>query len=250
MSQTDYPQRIVSLVPSLTELLFDLGLEDRIVGRTRFCVHPEDRVERIPIIGGTKNPRIEKIKAAQPDWVIANKEENEKEHIDQIRSFCPVTVTEISNIEQALNWVEKLGRLAGKNEAGHQLSSRITGLLNQRDVWYPMNTIYYIWKDPWMSVGGDTYIHDVMNHWGLTNMLSELNRYPGLSLEDLSRLQPELVLLSSEPFPFKEKHKNEILEVCPNARVELIDGEWFSWYGSRMCTAFGKLTAWRNNITE
>ncbi len=250
MTKSDYPKRIVSLVPSLTELLFDLGLEDRIVGRTRFCVHPEGRVEQIPIIGGTKNPRIEKIKEARPDWVIANKEENEKEHVDQIREFCPVTVTEISNVEQALNWVEKLGKLAGKNERAHQLSSGISELLNRRDIWYPINTVYYIWKDPWMSIGGDTYISDVMTHWGLTNMLSDLQRYPELPLDALGRLQPELILLSSEPFPFKEKHKEEIRQVCPNARIELVDGEWFSWYGSRMCTAFEQLTTWRNGITE
>ncbi len=250
MSQPDYPQRIVSLVPSLTELLFDLGLEDRLAGRTRFCVHPEDRVEAIPIIGGTKNPRVEKIRDARPDWVIANKEENEKEHVEQIRQFCKVTVTEIHTIEQALNWIEKLGKSAGVSERAHQLTGEITGLLERRDIWYPMNAVYYIWKDPWMSIGGDTYIHDVMNHWGLTNLLSDFTRYPELPLSDLERLQPELILLSSEPYPFKEKHKEEIKEICPSSRIELVDGEWFSWYGSRMKHVFESLTRWRNSLEE
>ena len=250
MSQPDYPQRIISLVPSLTELLVDLGLEQRLVARTRFCVHPEDKIGDLPVIGGTKNPKVDTIKNLKPDWVVANKEENEKHHVEAIRKFCKVTVTEIGTIEQALNWMEKLGQLSGTSHQAYRLSSEISRLLGKRDIWYPKNAVYYIWKDPWMSIGGDTYISDVMSHWGLTNMLSDLKRYPELDLQDLSRLNPELVLLSSEPYPFKEKHIAEVKEACPGAEIHLVDGEWFSWYGSRMINSFAALTTWRNSLTD
>lgn len=250
MNNPEYPQRIVSLVPSLTELLVDLGLQENMVGRTRFCIHPEGKVDEIPKVGGTKNPRIDKIKEAEPDWVLANKEENEKQDIEEIRRFTRVTVSEISTVEQALNWIEKIGTLTGTARQAKQISAQITQLLNQRGTWYPKRTIYYIWKDPWMSVGGDTYISDIMSLWGMTNLLSGMDRYPELSLSDLTRLQPELILLSSEPYPFKQKHVDEVRECCRDAEIKLVDGEWFSWYGSRMVTAFGELNNWRDTLTE
>lgn len=250
MTHPEYPQRIVSLVPSLTELLIDLGLLENLIGRTRFCVHPEDKIDQVPKMGGTKNPRIDKIREARPDWVIANKEENEEEHIREIREFCKVTVSEIQTIEEALNWIEKIGTLTGTYRRALKITLQINQMMQQRNTWFPKSAVYFIWKEPWMSIGGDTYISDVMSKWGLTNLLSDLNRYPELPLSDLARLNPEIILLSSEPYPFKEKHFDEIHNYCPEALVELVDGEWFSWYGSRMIPAFERLNQWRNSLEE
>lgn len=240
--------RIVSLVPSLTELLFDLGLEERLVGRTRFCIRPEDRVDAIPIMGGTKNPRIDKIREARPDVVIANKEENRAEDIEALTEEADVIVTDIATVEDALLTIHELGHALGVTQRAKALTREILKNYEERPNADPLQAAYFIWRDPWMSVGHDTYIHDVMQHWNLTNAFSYTTRYPTVTPEDLQRVQPEVVLLSSEPFPFKEKHIEEVKNVCPDARVLLVDGQWFSWYGSRMKEAFRQLNTWRKAI--
>lgn len=245
---TDHPQRIVSLVPSLTELLIDLGLKERLAGRTRFCVHPGEEVEEIPIVGGTKNPRVDKILAMEPDYIVANREENRPEDVRLLQEECRVRVTDITTIEEALLTIHELGRELGREDKSRSLTGKISDALEQRPEEPPLRTAYYIWKDPWMTVGGDTYIHDVMAHWGLTNVFGDRRRYPTVDPEKLSRYHPELVLLSSEPYPFKEKHLAAVEQYCPGARVLLIEGEWFSWYGSRMLHAFRRLNIWRKAI--
>ena len=240
--------RIVSLVPSLTELLIDLGLETQLVGRTRFCIHPEEIVSGIPIIGGTKNPNIEKILSFKPDIIIANKEENRKEDVEVLQNHADVMITEIDSISDALECITDVGRRFEKETEANLLVSKINNELDQPPDLTQLSTAYYIWKDPWISVGGDTYIHDVMQRFGLQNVLDDLTRYPELSLEHLQKYNPELILLSSEPFPFKEQHQKEIQELFPNSKVQLIDGEWFSWYGSRMLPAFRGLREWRNEL--
>lgn len=241
--------RIISLVPSLTELLFYFGLKDRLAGRTRFCIHPKPDVEDIPIIGGTKNPRLDAIWEADPDFILANKEENRKEDIEELKRHFHVHLTQIATIEDALIAIHRLGKVFGRQEKAKDLTSGVTKLLEQRPEEPPLRTAYLIWRDPWMTVGSDTYIHDVMRHWNLENVFEDKQRYPKIKLDSIKQRNPELVLLSSEPFPFKEKHVDEVKEYLPDTRVLTVEGEWFSWYGSRMIHAFDKLNTWRKAIS-
>jgi ABC-type Fe3+-hydroxamate transport system substrate-binding protein len=242
------PQRIISLVPSLTELVIDMGLQERLVGRTRFCVHPKEKVEEISIIGGTKNPRLDKIRDLDPDYIIANKEENRPEDIEALANDFEINVTEIATIEDALITIHELGKTFETLEKAEKLISDIQEALEDRPQVSELNTAYLIWKDPWMTVGRDTYIQDIMDHWKLPNVFAEKKRYPKISLDSLKRQNPDLILLSSEPYPFEEKHMAQIEEACPAARVLLVEGEWFSWYGSRMKHAFKRLNGWRKTI--
>ncbi len=242
-------KRIISLVPSLTELVVDLGLADQIVGRTRFCIHPEECVKSIQIIGGTKNPNIEKIQDLKPDLVIANKEENRKEDVEMIRDFCEVVVTKIETVDHALFWIDELGSRVGKSDESNHLVEQIRNYLPQQSYSEPIPTAYFIWKDPWMSVGNDTYIHDVMQRFGLPNVFADRTRYPATSMDELVILKPKLILLSSEPYPFKEKHIQELKNELPESNIQLIDGEWFSWYGSRMLPTFKAIANWRMELS-
>lgn len=241
-------KRIISLVPSLTELLIDLGLKNQIVGRTRFCVHPKEEVKDIPIVGGTKNPRLDKIREAQPDYILANKEENRKKHIRELQKDFPVEVTDIATIEDALITIHELGKELGTEDKARNLIKRINAALEERPKESRLRTAYFIWKDPWMTIGHDTYIHNVMQHWGLENIFDDKTRYPKITFYDLAKREPELILLSSEPFPFKEKHIAEFKEAFPHTRVLLAEGEWFSWYGSHMLHSFKRLNVWRKAI--
>lgn len=240
--------RIVSLVPSLTELLIDMGLKEQLAGRTRFCVHPKKEVEDIPIIGGTKNPRLDKIRNLNPDYILANKEENQEEHIRELAEDYHVNLTDISTIEDALITIHELGNELGTPGKANQLITELNKVLDDRPKEPPLRTSYFIWRDPWMTVGKNTYIHDVMKHWGLTNVYGDQKRYPKITLNNLVKHNPDLVLLSSEPFPFKEKHLAEVEQVLPTTRVLLVEGEWFSWYGSHMLHSFKRLNIWRKAI--
>ena len=242
-------QKIISLVPSLTELVFDLGLEEQLAGRTRFCVHPKEKVEKVPIVGGTKNPRLDKIREINPDYIIANKEENRPEDIKELTDNFEINVTDIATIEDALITIHELGQVFGKEDRAQKLITDIQSKLDDRPDASELRTAYMIWKDPWMTVGHDTYIHDVLDHWNLPNVFADKTRYPKIDLKELKRHNPDLILLSSEPYPFKEKHLSQVEEVCPAARVLLVEGEWFSWYGSHMKHAFGRLNAWRKTIS-
>jgi ABC-type Fe3+-hydroxamate transport system substrate-binding protein len=242
------PQKIISLVPSLTELLFDLGLEDQIIGRTRFCIHPKGKVDQVEIMGGTKNPRIDKIRKAKPDLIIANREENRKEDVDNLQKDFEVMVSDIKTIEDALFTIHDIGNRCGAKKAAKELISAIRKEYHNAPDEPQLSVAYMIWRDPWMTVGADTYIHSVLNHWNLKNVFSNQTRYPKTTLEDLSNKNPDIILLSSEPYPFKEKHIKQVETACPDSRILLVDGEWFSWYGSRMLPSFRKLNSFRKAI--
>lgn len=241
-------KRIISLVPSLTELLFDLGLKDQLVGRTRFCVHPKDEIQDIEIIGGTKNPNIEKIRDLDPDFILANKEENRKEDVAELSKQVNVMVSEIDTVNEALFAIHEIGELLTRKKEAEKLISETTALLDQKPKSRLLSVAYLIWKDPWMTIGNDTYIHDVLANYELENVFGNQTRYPKTSLEELAVKNPDVILLSSEPFPFKEKHIAEIRKVLPSAKIELVNGEWFSWYGSRMLKAFEWMNEWRKSI--
>lgn len=242
------PNSIISLVPSLTELLFDLGLGEHVSGRTRFCIHPKERIGNVPIVGGTKNPRLDKIREIAPDLIIANQEENRQEDIEELKRDFEVYVSEISTINEALFTIHDIGWKCGVEEKAknliHEMQERMEGVPDEK----PMTAAYMIWRDPWMSVGGDTYIHSVMDHWKLENVYADKTRYPNTSLEALSYKKPDVILLSSEPYPFKEKHIKEVSDICKGASILLVNGEWFSWYGSRMVKAFEQLNVLRRAI--
>lgn len=230
------PKRIISLVPSQTELLFDLGLEDETVGITKFCVHPEEWFRNKTRVGGTKTINIEKIAALQPDLIIANKEENVQEQVEALSGIAPVWVSDIHNLEGALHMIHTIGKLTGRYEKAEIITKLIQHRFDQLDTaaQKKRNTLYLIWRKPWMSIGSDTFIHHMMSRAGMENVCKDLTRYPELTDEDIVKLHPELVLLSSEPYPFKEQHIAALQQLLPHAKIILADGEMFSWYGSRL----------------
>lgn len=231
------PRRIVSLVPSQTELLCDLGLEEETVGITKFCVHPDRWFRHKARVGGTKTIDPDKVRALAPDLILANKEENVKEQVEALSDIAPVWVSDISTLEDALLMINEIGRLTGKEEKAHIIAGNIArdfAALLPEDT---RKALYLIWRKPWMTVGRDTFIHDMLRHCGLDNIYGEEERYPELTFEYREGCQPELILLSSEPYPFKEQHIAECRRWFPQASILLADGEMFSWYGSRLLQA-------------
>jgi len=245
------PKRIISLVPSQTELLFDLGLDDEVVGITKFCVHPPEWFHSKKRIGGTKKLHVDIIHQLQPDLIIANKEENVKEQVDELSKDYPVWISDVNSLSSANDMIQQIGRLTNKVERSKEIIATIKTNFNQLPViTNKPGTCYLIWKDPYMTVGGDTFIHSMMDTAGFDNIFKGRKRYPVVTIEELliassSRTTPcELILLSSEPFPFKEKHIDELKQSLdkiglPKAKILLVDGEMFSWYGSRLQHAPG-----------
>ena len=234
-----FPRRIISLVPSQTELLYDLGLENEVIGITKFCIHPRQWFRTKTRIGGTKTVNIEKVRQLSPDLVIANKEENVKEQVEAIRKFAPVYVSDISSVTQALDMIKDIGSLTGKAEKATILRQQIAEQFARLKPGAGPRVAYFIWKDPWMTAGNDTFIHDIIRKAGWINVYENEVRYPTTSLPELAEKKPDIVLLSSEPYPFKEKHIKELRVFLPETGIILADGELFSWYGSRMQYAPG-----------
>jgi len=228
-------QRIISIVPSQTELLFDLGLESEVAGITKFCVHPPDWFKNKTRVGGTKTLNIEKIRQLNPDLILANKEENEKEQIELLAKDFPVWVSDIATLEQALEMIVKVGSLVEKEPQADLLKQTIARSFQQiQKPQIAPRVVYLIWYKPWMAAGGDTFIGDMIRQMGWRNVLEDHPRYPVVSIEELATLAPDILLLSSEPFPFRPKHAAELLLALPKASVKMVDGELFSWYGSRL----------------
>jgi ABC-type Fe3+-hydroxamate transport system substrate-binding protein len=229
------PQRIISLVPSQTELLFELGLEEQVVGITKFCIHPAGKFRTTAKIGGTKKLNIDKIRDLMPDLIIGNKEENEQAQIEELMKDYPVWMSDINVLDEAIEMINAVGDITGKTRESNELAREITqgfaslNLFNAR----PVRVAYFIWKDPYMVAGRGTFINDILSRASLENF-SELNRYPQLSIDQIRESRPDVIFLSSEPYPFKNDHINEMKAVCPQAKVIVVDGELFSWYGSRL----------------
>lgn len=230
------PERIISLCPSQTETLADLGLKDRLVGITRYCIHPDDQLSSIARVGGTKRVDFGLIQSLKPDLIVAEKEENTREMVEELLKIAPVYVTEVVDRASALRMITDLGDLTGRLPRARELVAEIEeewGRLHRFP--RPLRAAYLIWRKPWMGVGAGTYIGSLMREVGLTNVLEcTSNRYPEVSESELQAADPELVLLSSEPYPFAEKHIAELQAFLPRARIVLVDGEAWSWYGSRM----------------
>jgi len=237
------PKRIISLVPSQTELLVDLGLEESIVGLTKFCIHPEFLRKTKTIVGGTKQIHIDRIKALNPDIILCNKEENTKEIVEACEQICPVHVSDIFTIKDALELMQQYGQLFDVVSKSKTLINYIEkeyqafkDFVNKKPI---RNVAYFIWKTPWMVAGKDTFINHLLECNQFCNVFSEMPRYPEIDLKSLKEKSVDVVFLSSEPFPFKEEHITELKEeIGQDILVKLVDGEMFSWYGSRLQYAF------------
>lgn len=225
--------RIVSLVPSITETLFDFGLTaDEVVGRTKFCIHPANLLKNVQIIGGTKTLNIEKIKSLNPDLIIANKEENEKLQVEELMTDFKVWVTDISTIEDNHQFISDLGTLLNKKELAQSLNERIAHIFTIKKNPLPQKVAYLIWKNPYMTVGNDTFINEVLENIGGENLFKDRKRYPEVTVEELKNA--DQVFLSSEPFPFQQKHIDELQKELPDKQMILVDGEAFSWFGTHL----------------
>lgn len=234
----DFPLRIISTVPSQTELLCALGLEKQVVGITAYCVHPKNLLSEKTIIGGTKNLNIEQIRNLKPDLIIANKEENIKEQIEELEREIPVWISDVENLDQGLELISEIGKLCNKLEQAEYVLGRIKENIPQTKIQKPLKTLYFIWKNPYMIAGSSTYIGNMMEFNGLQNIAPHKGeRYPQIAFDKLKELKPELILLTSEPYSFKSKEAQEMAQIFPNALVKIVDGEMFTWYGSRMILA-------------
>lgn len=224
---------IVSLVPSWTETIVYLGGRTQLIGRTKFCIHPEDVVKGIPKVGGTKNIHTDQIIELAPELVIANKEENIKEQIETlIQAGINVWLSECSTMEKAVHEIVALGRLINRDSESKALARDIKEGCSRKD--YPRYKVcYLIWKDPLMTVGKDTYINNVLAALNLENIFNNETRYPETSIAAIKKRNPDHILLSSEPYPFKEVHRME-LEQSLGIPCHIVDGEVFGWYGSKM----------------
>jgi ABC-type Fe3+-hydroxamate transport system substrate-binding protein len=232
-------QKIISLVPSQTELLYDLGLDEEVIGITKFCVHPSTWFKTKTRVGGTKTINIEKIISLKPDLIIANKEENIKEQIEALEKFTKVYVSDVSNLDDAKNMIIEIGSLVNKEAKAKLLVEEIDEKFLQLDAINQNKkpAAYFIWRNPYMAAGGDTFIHDMMERCGFKNIFEDQFRYPEINIKQLKKLNCKLLLLSSEPFPFKQKHIDELQPLLPSTKILLVDGEMFSWYGSRLLLA-------------
>jgi ABC-type Fe3+-hydroxamate transport system substrate-binding protein len=233
------PQRIISLVPSQTELLYDLGLDECVVGITKFCVHPESWFRAKTRVGGTKKVDLEKIRALRPDLILGNKEENSREDIEALEQEFPVWMSDVKDLYEALDMIRRVGAITGTLKQAALLHQRILANFLAHEIPLSIRTAaYLIWQDPYMAAAGNTFIDDMMLQCGLVNVFHEREeRYPQITSVELAAARPEVILLSSEPYPFKEKHLTQFKKIVPEAQALLVDGEMFSWYGSRLLHA-------------
>ncbi len=239
----DSPRRIISLVPSQTELLIELGLKDRMVGVTKFCVHPDQIRKEKTIVGGTKKVNYKKIRKLNPDIILCNKEENTKEIVEALGKEYVVHVSDIFSIKDALSMIRQYGQIFKKESIANELiltiESEHTSFLEFMVKIPKKKVAYFIWKNPWIAVGNTTFIDHLLQINNFENVFGYLNRYPEVSKEDIeSFTEQDLILLSSEPYPFSEQHISEIKKINSKVKIMLVDGEYFSWYGSRMASAF------------
>ncbi|NRD22974.1 ABC transporter substrate-binding protein [Winogradskyella litoriviva] len=235
------PKRIISLVPSQTELLVDFGLESLIVGVTKFCVHPKHLRISKAVVGGTKQINIDKIKALQPDIILCNKEENTKEIISELEEITPLHISDINNLEDCFELINMYGEIFNIKRT---TSTLISNIKIEREVFQgqnksrPLKVAYFIWKKPWMVVASDNFINVMINEAGFLNVFASEKRYPEIDLNHSILQETDLIFLSSEPFPFKEEHVLDLKEKFPEKTVKIVDGELFSWYGSRLLKSY------------
>ncbi|HXB39407.1 MAG TPA: helical backbone metal receptor [Bacteroidia bacterium] len=237
------PKRIISLVPSQSELLWYLGLQKELIGITKFCIHPGEMFRSVTRVGGTKELKSDIIKKLQPDLIIANKEENEQEQIEEFCKHYPVWISDIYNIKDALQMILKVGEITDRKNESVELVNFVQLKYNkfrnhQLKIVNP-KVAYLIWKNPYMAAGHNTFINYLLGECGFINIFTnEKSRYPEITTQMIIDKNPDFIFLSSEPYPFKQKHIEELQKHLPDTKIILVDGEMFSWYGNRLLYTF------------
>jgi ABC-type Fe3+-hydroxamate transport system substrate-binding protein len=231
------PQRIISLVPSQTELLADLDLDEKVIGITKFCSHPSDWRTRKTIVGGTKNFWFDVIEGLNPDLIIGNKEENYKEGIGILREKYPVWMSDITTLQDALSMITSVGLITDRQNLAADRANEIIDKFKKIKKHEGQSVLYLIWRQPWMAAGKNTFIGAMLTTIGLNNAIESNDRYPVLTAQEIKTLAPQYIFLSSEPFPFTKRHYDELRQISAPSKSLLVDGEMFSWYGSRLLKA-------------
>ncbi len=231
------PKRIISLVPSQTELLASLALDEEVVGITRFCTHPPEWFASKKRVGGTKQLRFPAVEELCPDLIIGNREENDREQIEWLSARYPVWLSDIYTLPDALDMMLRLGEICNRSEQAAMLTEQISSAFTEITRPIPVSAAYLIWREPYMAAAANTFIDDMLQRAGFSNVFGDRQRYPVLTAAELAAAAPEVVLLSSEPYPFTGKHVAEIQAICRHSRVLLVDGAAFSWYGSRLLSS-------------
>lgn len=236
------PKRIISLVPSQTELLVDLGLESSIVGVTKFCIHPKHLRMSKAVVGGTKQINTEKIKALRPDIILCNKEENTKEIIKSLEGIAPIHISDIYNLDDCFELINMYGEIF---DIKRTTSTLVANIQLEREAFQislqhkdKLKVAYFIWKKPWMIAASDNFIDVMLTEAGFVNVFKDEKRYPEIELSHPKLKEADLIFLSSEPFPFKEDHVLELKAQFPEKIIKIVDGELFSWYGSRLLKSY------------
>lgn len=234
--EIDYPpKRIISLVPSITELICYLkSANQKLLGRTKFCVHPKEQLNDVTDIGGTKNLHFDRIRELNSDLIIGNKEENTPKDIYTLKREFPVWMSDVNTVDASFQLIEDIGELLFSNEKAFGLVQSLKAQKKSWKVFNGQSVLYLIWKKPYMGVGSNAFIHDILLQCGLNNCLEREVRYPELTENQIIKLNPDFIFLSSEPFPFKEKDAHYFQNLMPNSKVIIANGELFSWYGSRL----------------
>jgi ABC-type Fe3+-hydroxamate transport system substrate-binding protein len=241
--------KIVCLVPSISWYLFDLEADPMIAGISKFCSAQNDRHSKIPKFGGTKNPDLHRILSVQADLIIANKEENRKEDIEFLARYSTVYLSDVFDLESMYLMMREIGQLTKREAIAlkliEQIQSRQFQFQNDTHAVKHTNVVYLIWKNPYMTIGKDTFIHYMIHLAGFRNCFEDKTRYPVITLDEIIALQNPLILLSSEPYHFKKKHFREFSSLD----CQLVDGRIFSWYGSFILQSFDYLDTFKKSLT-
>lgn len=231
----DRPRRIISIVPSQSEFLWDIGLTEELIGITKFCIHPDRMYRSVARVGGTKDLDLEKIRQLKPDLIIGNKEENDQMQIETLQKEFNVWMSDIYSFEDAFDMMQNLGEVMNKKTETKEILDQLKRSLPRiKNIFNKQKVAYFIWNKPYMCAAKNTFINHVLDYVGFENILVSIERYPEIEESSLKRLNPDLCFLSSEPFPFKEEHVIELQKIVPRSKVRIVDGEMFSWYGSRL----------------
>ena len=230
-------KRIVSLVPSQTELLADLELNDEVVGITNFCIYPPNWFRKKKRVGGTKNFNLSKIRLLNPDLIIANKEENSQSKLEILMKDYPVWISDVRDLNSAFDMICNIGKIVQRESLAMEIKNKINQSLNNN--FNQPKTIkkvaYLIWNNPLMTINQDTFINEMLSINGWVNCFnSHFSRYPKITMQELNKASPDFIFLSSEPFPFNSRHLEKFKEEIPSAKTVLVNGEYFSWYGSKL----------------
>ncbi|MDV7185984.1 helical backbone metal receptor [Lutibacter sp. TH_r2] len=237
------PKKIVSLVPSQTELLYDLALENEIIGITNFCVHPFNLKSTKVIVGGTKKVDYEKIKELKPDFILCNKEENSYEMLPELEKIAPTYFSDVNTIQDSIDLILHLGSILNRRTESDNMAHKIEYKLADFKEYMKNKPIrkvaYFIWANPWMVAGNDTYINEILKLNKFDNIYGHMSRYPKINIEKIRwEGDPDVLIFSSEPYKFEDKHAMEIGSFTNRSITVFGDGEMFSWFGSRMLLAF------------